>query len=295
MISFVNAKINIGLYVTGRRADGYHDLSTVFYPIGKLSGSPESPWPFSDILEITPLDAESHEFSFTGTPIACPPEKNLVVKAVDAFEKAYTGHTGNKLPRFDIRLYKHIPDGAGLGGGSADASFTLKMLNGLTGNIFSDSEMIRLAASLGADCPFFIINRPCAAAGVGEILRPIDLDLSGKWLVILKPSFGISTKEAFSGIDCRHLSESRCPVSAETLILESWRDSILNDFEPHLFYNHPVLKSIKSSLYDSGAIYVQMSGSGSAVYGIFDDESAASKAYVNGKSSEGTYSAIMKL
>ena len=169
------------------------------------------------------------------------------------------------------------------------------MLNGLMGNIFSDSEMIRLAASLGADCPFFIINRPCAAAGVGEILRSIDLDLSGKWLVILKPSFGISTKEAFSGIDCRHLSESRCPVSAETLLLESWRDSILNDFEPHLFYNHPVLKRIKSSLYDSGAIYAQMSGRGSAVYGIFDDESAASKAYLNGKSSEGTYSAIMKL
>lgn len=295
MISFVNAKINIGLYVTNRRTDGYHDLSTLFYPIGLLSGTPESPWPFSDILEINLMKGARHRFAFTGNPICCPPEKNLVAKAVTLFETAYAERTGRQLPRFDIRLEKHIPDGAGLGGGSADASFTLRMLNTLTENPFDDTELIRLSATLGADCPFFIINRPCHAEGIGEILKPTDTDLSGNWLVILKPDFGISTKEAFSGIDCGSLAETRQVNRAEDLPEKEWRDCIRNDFEPHLFKNHPFLKRLKTYLYDFGAVYAQMSGSGSAIYGIFREKDAAENAYILGENKEGIYSAIIKL
>lgn len=271
MIIFVNAKINIGLQVTARRPDGYHELSTLFYPIGLRSGTPYSPQPFCDILEVTELpDAETTRFTFTGNAIDCPLEKNLVYKAAKAFEEALLRKTGKAMPPFDIRLEKHIPDGAGLGGGSADASLTLKALNELTGAHLSDEDLIETAAGLGADCPFFILNRPCLAKGIGEIMTPVDLSLEGKWLLIVKPAFGIPTREAFAGIDCgRDHADTLAPLCLNPA---EWPGKVENEFEPHIFEAHPELPLIKQTLYDAGALYAQMSGSGSALFGIFDSE-----------------------
>ena len=294
MITVVNAKINIGLYILRRRPDGYHDLSTLFYPVGIKSGTPYSPYPFADILEITPLpEADSHRFSFTGNRIDCPLEKNLVWKAVDIFGSCYLEKTGSPLPAYDIRLDKHIPDGAGLGGGSADASFTIMLLNRLTGEPFSEKELIEMASRLGADCPFFILNRPAIAEGVGEILRPVDFSLAGMWLVIVKPEFSISTKEAFAGIDCtRPHGQVSTPLEFP---MADWKKSVFNEFEQHLFDLYPQLGAIKKMLYDGGASYAQMSGSGSAVFGLFGDEEAARKVCGEAGNTSGLYSAIIHL
>ncbi len=271
MILFVNAKINIGLQVTGKRPDGYHELSTIFYPVGLLSGTPYSPQPFCDILEVTELpDAERSQFTFTGNRIDCPLEKNLVYRAAKAFAEAFKTRCGHDMPAFDIRLEKHIPDGAGLGGGSADASFTLKALNELNGNVFTDNQLIDMATSLGADCPFFILNTPCIATGIGEVMTPVDLSLEGKWLVIVKPPFGVPTREAFAGIDCsRPHADTLEPLSLQP---QQWPNRVENEFEPHIFKIHPELPLIKQSLYDAGAFYAQMSGSGSAIFGIFNSK-----------------------
>ncbi|MDE6637020.1 MAG: 4-(cytidine 5'-diphospho)-2-C-methyl-D-erythritol kinase, partial [Muribaculaceae bacterium] len=172
MVKFINAKLNLGLNIVRKREDGYHDLETVFYPIGVHNGTPENPEPFCDILEIIP--SEKTEFVFTGREVDCPLEKNLVYKAWKIFKDNYP-----ELKDYKIHLEKHLPDGAGLGGGSADASGVLLMLNELSGNPFKNEELLEMALCLGADCPFFILNRPCYAEGVGEILEPIDLDLSG--------------------------------------------------------------------------------------------------------------------
>lgn len=271
MILFVNAKINLGLQVVARRPDGYHELSTIFYPIGVASGTPYSPFPFGDILEINRIsDSGECRFSFSGNNIDCPLEKNLVYKAAIAFRSAFSEKTGEEMPAFDIRLEKHIPDGAGLGGGSADASFVLKTLNDLTGNHLSDAELITIAARIGADCPFFIVNTPCLAKGIGEVLTPVELSLAGKWLLIVKPELSIPTKEAFAGVDCGRPHADT--LALLTLSIEEWRGAVENEFEPHIFEAHPELAAIKQSLYDSGAVYAQMSGSGSALFGIFETE-----------------------
>lgn len=293
MIQTVNAKINIGLHIIGRRADGYHELSTLFYPVGLMSGMPESPWAFSDILEITPLtEGGSHRFTFTGNRIDCPLEKNLVWRAVDAFDKHYQERTGLHLPAMSVHLEKHIPDGAGLGGGSADASFTLRMLNQLTGELFSPEELSDISSTLGADCPFFIYNRPCLAEGIGEKLTCVDLDLSSYWLVILKPSFGISTREAFSGVAIGEDRSAALPLHSPP---DGWRESVYNDFETHLFERYPVLRQLKDALYESGACYAQMSGSGSAVYGIFSSLGKAQAAWRRGCRDRDLYTALMRL
>lgn len=293
MIQTVNAKINIGLHIIGRRADGYHELSTLFYPVGLMSGTPESPWPFSDILEITPLtEGDSHRFTFTGNLIDCPLEKNLVWRAVDAFEKHYKERTGFHLPAMSVHLEKHIPDGAGLGGGSADASFTLRMLNQLTGELFFPEELLDISSTLGADCPFFIYNKPCLAEGIGEKLTCVDLDLSSYWLVILKPSFGISTRVAFSGVAIGEYRSAALPLHSPP---EGWRESVYNDFELHLFERYPVLRQLKDALYESGACYAQMSGSGSAVYGIFSSLGKAQAAWRRGCRDRDIYTALMRL
>lgn len=267
MISFVNAKINLGLYVTSRRPDGYHNLQTCFYPLGKKAATPQNPVSFGDILEITPArEGEATSFRFTGRKVDCPVEKNLVTRAARAFLEALA--LRGAAPRhFEITLEKHLPDGAGLGGGSADCAFTLTTLNALCGHPFSCGELTAMAAKLGADCPFFILNTPAYAEGIGDILTPIDLNLEGYTCVVVKPDVYVSTAEAFRGIAPREpdidLREAlKRPVG-------EWPGLIENDFEKTIFPLHPELARIKETLYAAGAEYAAMSGSGSALFGLF--------------------------
>lgn len=266
MIRFVNAKLNLGLNIVRKREDGYHDLATVFYPIGKHNGTPQNPEAFCDIIEITP--AEATAFVFTGREVNCPLEKNLVYKAWRIFKENYPG-----LPEYTIRLEKHLPDGAGLGGGSADATFVLAMLNEMNGNPFSETQLAEMALKLGADCPFFVYNRPCYAEGVGERLQPIGLDLAGWWCALVKPDLSISTREAFAGV--KPARPEKLPLEIVKTPVEEWKGLLRNDFEASLFPNHPVLGEIKNLLLDSGAAYAAISGSGSTVFGLFEDRSAA--------------------
>ena len=283
MIKFVNAKLNLGLNIVRKRTDGYHDLETVFYPVGKYNGSPENPEPFCDILEINP--SEKTEFVFLGRQVDCPMEKNLVYKAWKIFKEAYP-----EIGEYLITLEKHLPDGAGLGGGSADASAVLSMLNDLCGSPFNVRQLAEMALELGADCPFFIYNIPCYAEGVGERLVPIDLDLSGWWCVLVKPEVSISTKEAFAGV------HPACPDMSLKEILnlgvEEWQGKVVNDFELSLFPNHKVLSDIKTAMIVNGASYASMSGSGSTIFGLFRDHEKASE--VASKFSE-HFSTVCKL
>lgn len=279
MIKFVNAKINLGLNIVSRREDGYHDLETVFFPVGIESGMPQQPEAFDDILEISIVSGKQSgcRFQLMGRKIDCAPEKNLVVKATTLFFKSYVDRFGpmEDLGMVNVILDKHLPDGAGLGGGSADASFCLMSLNELTGNRFGQKDLAEMALRLGADCPFFIYNTPSFAEGVGEILTPVEIDLSGRWLLIVKPDVHISTKEAFAGIkprkprfDLRFLPD---------LPLERWKEMVVNDFEESVFPVRPELKELKQSFYDHGAVYASMSGSGSSIYGIFSDRDTANR------------------
>ncbi|MDE6444741.1 MAG: 4-(cytidine 5'-diphospho)-2-C-methyl-D-erythritol kinase [Muribaculaceae bacterium] len=273
MIKFVNAKINIGLNIVGKREDGYHDLETVFFPVGLESGMPQQPDPFDDILEIS-LDRNKPSgcrFQLMGRRLNCAPEKNLVVRAATLFFNTYYEKTGRAIDEglYNIILDKHLPDGAGLGGGSADASFCLVALNEMFDEPFSKRRLAELSAKLGADCPFFIYNTPSFAEGIGEVLTPVDIDLKGCSLLIVKPDVSVSTKEAFSGItprkpkfDLRFLPD---------LPLEKWREYVVNDFEESIFPLHPELGRLKEEMYEGGAVYASMSGSGSALYAIYRD------------------------
>lgn len=279
MIKFVNAKINIGLNVTARREDGYHDLETVFFPVGIESGMPQQPDPFDDILEVNLEQGHTTgcRFQLMGRRLPCEPDKNLVVKAATLFLRRYFERHGvdEQMGLFNIILDKHLPDQAGLGGGSADATFTLMALNELLEDPFTTSELSVMARTLGADCPFFLINKPAFAEGAGDVLHPVEIDLTGKWLQIVKPDVSVSTKEAFAGItpkrpefDLRFLTY---------LPLEEWRGKVVNDFEESIFPHYSELAEIKKSLYDAGATYASMSGSGSSIYGIFSDEESAKR------------------
>ncbi|MDE5887764.1 MAG: 4-(cytidine 5'-diphospho)-2-C-methyl-D-erythritol kinase [Muribaculaceae bacterium] len=279
MIKFVNAKINIGLNIVGKREDGYHNLETVFFPIGLENGMPQQPAPFDDILEIS-LDRNKPSgcrFQLMGRRLNCAPEKNLVVKAATLFFNTYYEKTGIAIEEgmYNIILDKNLPEGAGLGGGSADAAFCLTGLNEMFDEPFSKNRLAEMAVKLGADCPFFIFNTPSFAEGIGEELTPIELDLSGCWLMIVKPDVFVSTKEAFAGItpkkprfDLRFLPN---------LPLERWREMVVNDFEDSIFPQFPQLKALKDEFYESGAVYASMSGSGSSIYGIYRDEMAAKR------------------
>lgn len=254
MILFPNAKINIGLQVTSRRADGYHDLDTVFYPI-----------PLCDALEVVAspdADAPDCTLHLLGAPLEGDPDDNLVVKAVRLLRSE-----GYRFPAVDIWLTKHIPSGAGLGGGSSDAAFTLVLLNSLFTLGISDDRLEELAARLGADCAVFVRNRPVYATGIGNIFTPLALDLIGYTLVVVKPDIFVSTREAFQGV-------TPCPPEVTllhkvTLPVEEWRGTITNDFEDSIFPLHPALGDIKQRLYDQGAVYASMSGSGSALFALF--------------------------
>ncbi|MDE6342561.1 MAG: 4-(cytidine 5'-diphospho)-2-C-methyl-D-erythritol kinase [Muribaculaceae bacterium] len=270
MIKFVNAKLNLGLNIVRRREDGYHDLETVFYPVGLHNGTPDNPESFCDILEITPAE-ETTDFVFTGRKVDCELEKNLVYKAWKIFKDNYPS-----LRHYRIALEKHIPDGAGLGGGSADAAFVLAAINEIEGKPFSDEALAGMALRLGADCPFFIYNHPCFASGVGEKIESVSLDLSGWWCLLVKPDIHISTKEAFAGISPCIPSENLKKIIDEPV--EKWQGRMINDFEGSLFPSHPVLAGIKTSLLESGAAYSAMSGSGSTVFGLYPSREKAVEA-----------------
>lgn len=250
MVVFPNAKINLGLYVTEKRPDGFHNLETLFYPV-----------PWRDALEAVPANGEEATFTGSGLVVDVEPEKNLVMCAYRLLQREFS------LPNLDIYLHKAIPFGAGLGGGSADAAQMLVMLNHLYKLGLSEERLAEYAATLGSDCPFFIYNRPMLATGRGEVLSPVDFSLKGYTIVLVKPSFGISTPEAFAGIQPKRPSASIAETVAQPI--ETWRGTLLNDFEPHLFEKYPLLADIKQQLYDRGAAYAAMSGSGSTIFGIF--------------------------
>ena len=255
MITYPNAKINLGLNIVEKRPDGYHNLETVFYPIN-----------LQDALEVNLLEGEE-EFSLkvSGVPIEGEPENNLVVKAYRLLKKDYP-----EIPAIDIHMYKHIPTGAGLGGGSADAAFMIKLLNEKFKLNLSIEKMEEYAAILGADCAFFIQNKPVFATGIGNIFEPIQLSLKGYYLVLVKPDIFVSTKDAFA-----HIIPTQPTQSLKEIIrmpVETWRATMKNDFEDSVFQKFPEIAAIKDKLYDLGAVYASMSGSGSSVYGIFREQ-----------------------
>lgn len=257
MISFPNAKINLGLNIVERRPDGYHNIETVFYPI-----------PLTDVLEIVPAaDGTDTTLTCYGNPVDCPPEKNLVMKAYRLMQERY------HVPAVSIHLYKHIPDGAGLGGGSSDAAHTLVMLNKMFKLELSDEELAGMAVQLGADCAFFIYNRPMIATGIGDVLSPVDVNLQGMTLLLVKPPVGVDTRTAYSRVKPQEPLMPLTDIISRPL--PSWDGLLVNDFEPSVFAALPQLWLIKARLLDTGAQYAAMSGSGSTVFGIFDNDKLA--------------------
>ncbi len=259
MITFPNAKINLGLNVVERRPDGYHNIETVFYPI-----------PLTDILEIVPAQGSETALTTYGNPVDCPPEKNLVMKAYRLLAEQC------EIPPVDIYLYKHIPDGAGLGGGSSDAAHTLTMLRQMFKLDISDRQLAVMAAKLGADCAFFVYNRPMAATGIGDVLTPVDVDVKGLTLLLVKPAVAVSTAQAYSRVVPATPPQWACDVV--TWPIQQWDGALANDFEPSVFALYPQLWLIKAALLDAGALYAAMSGSGSTIYGIFDNAKLAEDA-----------------
>ena len=251
MITFPNAKINLGLRITSRRPDGYHNLETVFYPV-----------PIYDALEVVPASGKNEKLILSGIDLEGNTDDNLVLKAFRLLQHDFD------LPPVDIYLRKNIPVGAGLGGGSSDAAFMLKLLNEYASLNICPKKLETYAAKLGADCPFFIRNKPVLAEGTGNVFSDIQLSLKGYFLVLIKPEVFISTREAFSGIvPCQPT------ISLSEIIerpLSQWKDCLVNDFEKSIFRIHPEISEIKEQFYRKGAIYASMSGSGSSVYGIFD-------------------------
>ena len=255
MITFPNAKINLGLNIIEKRPDGYHNLETIFYPIN-----------LQDALEVTRRENGEHEYTLhiSGASLDGEPEDNLVVKAYKLLKKDYP----RMLP-IDVHMYKHIPAGAGLGGGSSDAAHMIKLLNDKFSLGLSTEQMEEYAAQLGADCAFFIQNRPVFATGIGNIFEPIELSLKGYHIILVKPDIFVSTRDAFAEI-----KPVRPAVSLKEIVkqpIETWKGNIKNDFEDSVFKKFPEIAAIKDELYDLGAVYAAMSGSGSSVYGIFKE------------------------
>ena len=259
MIKFPNAKINLGLNIVRRRPDGYHDIETVFYPIA-----------LQDVVEIVPAKGSESTLTTYGRNIDCPVEKNLVMKAYRALEKDFN------LPPVDIYLHKNIPDGAGLGGGSADAASAMLILNEIFSLNIPKADLAARAARLGADCAFFIYNSPMMATGIGDILSPIEVPLHGKTLLLVKPDVSVPTAEAYSRVTPHESDTSLHSLMASPV--ETWRNTLKNDFEPSVFAAHPELADIKQQIYDLGAVYASMSGSGSSIFGIFDSANMAENA-----------------
>ncbi len=253
MITFPNAKINLGLNIVEKRPDGYHNLETIFYPIN-----------LQDALEVTRRENNDKEYTLhiSGSPLEGEPEDNLVVKAYKLLKKDYP-----ELLPVDIHMYKHIPAGAGLGGGSSDAACMIKLLNDKFSLGLSTERMEEYAVKLGADCAFFIRNKPVFATGIGNLFEPVELSLKGYHIILIKPDIFVSTRDAFAEI-----KPVRPAVSLKEIVkqpMETWKHSMKNDFEDSVFKKFPEIAAIKDELYDLGAVYAAMSGSGSSVYGIF--------------------------
>lgn len=264
MITFPCAKINLGLNVVAKRQDDYHDLETVFYPI-----------PVTDALEVHRMHQdfplkENYDICITGAEVAGNPADNLVVKAYNLIAQHYD------IPRVHIHLYKGIPMQAGLGGGSSDAAYMIRLLDEYFKLNMGNREMERYAAKLGADCAFFITAEPAYATGIGDELQPIGSEddcknyLEDYWIALVKPSVAVSTKEAYAGITPRKTKKSCREIVLQPI--ETWREELTNDFEESIFPKYPVLSDIKNKLYDLGALYAAMSGSGSTIYGIYKNK-----------------------
>lgn len=252
MISFPNAKINLGLHITSKRKDGYHEIESCMIPI-----------PLFDALEVI-IDNKKTTFESSGLNIPGETKDNLILKAYQLFKKDFPN-----LPHLNIHLHKNIPMGAGLGGGSADAAFALNLMNNLFDLILDDFFLEEYAAQIGSDCAFFIENKPKIARGRGELLEPVNLDLSGTHLVLINPGIHIGTKEAYAGV-----TPTVPSVKLEEVLADKnrWKDELVNDFEASIFPNHPEIAAIKNKLYESGAYYAAMSGSGSSVFGLFKEK-----------------------
>ena len=259
MITFPIAKINLGLNVVEKRPDGYHDLQTVFYPV-----------PIKDALEVQtmnegfPSDVDC-DLKVTNLAIEGDEQKNLVVRAYKLLKEDFP-----TLPRIHTHLWKGIPTQAGMGGGSSDCAYMIRLLNELFGLRMSDEQMIAYAARLGADCAFFIKSTPCYAEGIGERMQPIALDLKGWYIGVVRPDIPVPTKEAFSRIH-PHYPEKCCKEVVMEPV-ETWRGVLTNDFEESVFALHPEIGSVKEELYKRGATYAAMSGSGSALFGLFREK-----------------------
>lgn len=248
MIIFPNAKINLGLYVVSKRPDNYHNIETCFYPI-----------PWNDALEI--VESDQLQFDQTGLAIPGAEKDNLCLKAYELLKRKY------HIPPVHIHLHKVIPMGAGLGGGSSDAAHTLKLLNELFDLLIPNEELEVIAGEIGSDCPFFIQNEPMLASGTGTELSATHVDLSGQYLAIHFPSIHVSTALAYSRLKPKPLKEEIEVVLASP---SDWRNRLANDFEASVFEQHPKIAEIKERFYERGAWYASMSGSGSAVYGLFE-------------------------
>ncbi len=264
MVCFPNCKINIGLFVTSRRADGYHDLETVFYPVGTKGGESDSV--LNDVLEVAPATGKGAMLHLSGLNVDGNPANNLVWKAYQLLKEKYP----EAIAPVDIYLHKAIPMGAGLGGGSADGAFMLGLLNDYFNLGIEKENLAALALQLGSDCPFFIYNTPQYAKGRGELMEPVSLDLSRDRIEVSCPGIHVSTKDAFSQITPRPAPYDLRNVTS--LPVAEWKEHISNDFEQTVFKKHPVLAALKQEMYDKGAMYSSMTGTGSAVYGIFDRE-----------------------
>ena len=279
MITFPCAKINLGLNIVSKRPDGYHNLETVFYPI-----------PLTDALEIKYMDEKFPSESpcalkITGKDVDCNEEDNLVIKAYQLLAADF------QLPRVHAHLVKRIPTQAGLGGGSSDAAYMIRLLDERFRLIIGIPEMERYAAKLGADCAFFITADPSYAEGIGDVLMPVDVPgagLGGYYLAVVKPSVAVSTRDAYAAIVPK--TPAKCCRDIVRQPIETWKDELVNDFEAPIFAMHPELAAIKQSLYDAGAVYAAMSGSGSALFGIFREQPTGLE-----KEFEGMFCQVMKL
>lgn len=256
MLVFPNCKINLGLHVVNKRPDGFHNIETVFYPVN-----------WCDALEIieAPSAPGGFAFSQSGLGIAGPPEQNLVYKAWKLMSAQ------KKCPSIAVHLHKHIPMGAGLGGGSSDAAFFINTFNEMFELGFSPEEATAMARQLGSDCAFFIRNRPVYAWGKGDEFSPIAIDLSGYYILLVFPGIHSNTAEAYRGLKPREPGLRLNSWLSSTPVAE-WRQGLVNDFETSVFETYPEIKNLKGELYKAGALYAGMSGSGSAVFGIFEQE-----------------------
>lgn len=266
MIFFPNCKINLGLQILNKREDGYHNLATIFYPVG-----------IKDALEAMRKDGAEHDVSFqsSGLVIEGATENNLCIKAYSLLKKDFPS-----LPPVQMHLHKAIPMGAGLGGGSSDGAFALQLLNKQFQLGLTTQQLIDYALQLGSDCPFFIINKPSYATGRGEVLESVDLDLSAYQFLIVNPGIHINTGWAFSQLSGHSKwpnkyngsgrSERPDPKTIIQQPITTWKNELINDFEAPVCKAHPAIATIKQQLYDAGAVYASMTGSGSTVFGVFE-------------------------